>query len=61
MFPLYWLLLDSEDIEPATQFGIGVIIRHEPMPAARWTGFALVWAALLLLVQDAKTSPRESR
>ncbi|WP_436790250.1 EamA family transporter RarD [Yinghuangia sp. YIM S10712] len=43
-------------LEPAMQFGIGVAILHEPMPTARWMGFALVWAALLLLVHDSRRS-----
>ncbi|MGR6999036.1 hypothetical protein ACU686_14310 [Yinghuangia aomiensis] len=44
-------------VEPTLQFGIGVLIRHETMPVGRWTGFILVWAALLLLAFDAGTSP----
>lgn len=45
-------------LEPAMQFSIGVVILHEPMPTARWMGFVLVWAALLLLVHDARRSTR---
>jgi chloramphenicol-sensitive protein RarD len=35
------------------QFLIGVLIRGEPMPAARLAGFALVWLALCLFSWDA--------
>lgn len=38
---------------PALQFAIGVGVHHEPMPAARWTGFILVWAALAVFAADA--------
>ena len=30
-----------------------VIAQGEPMPAARWAGFALVWAGLAVLIVDA--------
>jgi chloramphenicol-sensitive protein RarD len=36
-------------IEPVVQFVIGFFILGEAMPAVRWIGFALVWAALTLL------------
>jgi chloramphenicol-sensitive protein RarD len=39
-------------LAPVFQFLIGVTVFHERMPAARWTGFALVWAALALLTAD---------
>lgn len=47
-------------VEPALQFGIGVVILHEEMPASRWAGFALIWAALVLLTHDSRraTAPR---
>jgi chloramphenicol-sensitive protein RarD len=35
------------------QFLIGVLIRGEPMPAARLAGFALVWLALCVFSWDA--------
>lgn len=38
---------------PAIQFIIGTAVFHEPMPAERWTGFALVWLALTVLTGDA--------
>lgn len=38
---------------PILQFGIGVVILHEPMPPARLAGFALVWLALIVFTSDA--------
>ncbi|MEV4758198.1 EamA family transporter RarD [Micromonospora sp. NPDC049559] len=40
-------------IAPILQFGSGVLIFHEPMPAARLGGFALVWLALVIFTADA--------
>jgi chloramphenicol-sensitive protein RarD len=37
---------------PVLQFAIGVAVQHEAMSGARWAGFALVWAALVVLVVD---------
>ncbi len=39
-------------VTPILQFAIGVWVLHEPMPAERWIGFALVWAALIVLTID---------
>jgi chloramphenicol-sensitive protein RarD len=39
-------------LTPVIQFGIGVVIRHEPMPPARVLGFGLVWVALLVLTVE---------
>lgn len=39
-------------LAPILQFLCGVLVFGEPMPAVRLGGFALVWAALLLLVVD---------
>lgn len=33
-------------LAPTLQFGLGVFLFHEPMPAMRWVGFSLVWLAL---------------
>jgi chloramphenicol-sensitive protein RarD len=33
-------------IAPGLQFVCGVLAFHEPMPASRWMGFALVWLGL---------------
>jgi chloramphenicol-sensitive protein RarD len=38
---------------PIIQFGIAIFIFQEPMPAARWVGFALVWTGLVILIFDA--------
>lgn len=37
---------------PALQFGLGVLVLGEPMPAARLAGFALVWCALVIFTID---------
>ena len=36
-------------LAPVLQFATGVLLYDEPMPASRLAGFALVWAALVLL------------
>ncbi|MEU0934339.1 EamA family transporter RarD [Embleya sp. NPDC005971] len=48
-------------LAPIIQFGIGVAVYHEPMPAARWAGFALVWTALAVLTYDAIRQSRRNR
>lgn len=35
-------------LAPTIQFALGVFLFHEPMPALRWAGFALVWVALAI-------------
>jgi chloramphenicol-sensitive protein RarD len=40
-------------LNPALQMAWGVVIGHEPMPLARWIGFALIWAALAVMTVDA--------
>ncbi|MFI2754389.1 EamA family transporter RarD [Cellulomonas sp. P22] len=39
-------------LAPVLQLVVGVAVLHEPMPAARWAGFALVWVALVILTVD---------
>ena len=39
-------------IAPVLQFLTGVLLYDEPMPASRWVGFMLVWAALAILTFD---------
>src|SRR5690606_11010115 len=39
-------------IAPILQFAVGVGIRHEDMPPARWVGFLLVWCALAIFTWD---------
>lgn len=40
-------------LTPILQFLIGLLIFQEPMPAARWLGFVMVWSALSILSFDA--------
>lgn len=40
-------------LTPIIQFCIALFVFHEPMPAARWLGFGLVWLGLAALVWDA--------
>jgi chloramphenicol-sensitive protein RarD len=37
---------------PILQFILGVAVLHESMSVGRWSGFALVWLALVLLIAD---------
>jgi len=39
-------------LAPTLQLLIGVAVYHEPMPPARWAGFALVWLALVIFSID---------
>lgn len=57
--PLVWLGL-MQYVTPTMQFAIGVGIDHEPMPASRWLGFFLVWAALGLIAVEAVVMHRRS-
>jgi chloramphenicol-sensitive protein RarD len=45
-------------LAPVIQFLIGVLVRHEAMPASRLAGFALVWVALSVFTVDAIRSMR---
>ena len=45
-------------ITPTIQFSIGVWVRHEDMPTARWVGFMIIWAALITLAVDLLKSGR---
>jgi len=45
-------------ITPTIQFSIGVWVRHEAMPTARWVGFLIIWAALVTLAIDLLKSGR---
>jgi len=40
-------------LTPTLQFLLGLSVFQEPMPAARWLGFAMVWFALSILSFDA--------
>lgn len=50
--PLYGIGM-LQYVAPLIQFGLGVFVFHEPMPAARWAGFALIWLALAVFSVDA--------
>lgn len=45
-------------ITPTIQFSIGVWVRHEAMPTARWIGFIIIWIALITLAIDLVKSGR---
>ncbi|ANZ42815.1 protein rarD [Lentzea guizhouensis] len=46
-------------LAPVLQFAWGVFVVHEPMPASRWTGFVLVWVALVIFTVDAVRNRRK--
>jgi chloramphenicol-sensitive protein RarD len=48
-------------LTPAMQLSWGVLVGHEPMPAARWVGFALIWVALAVFSGDALRRARVDR
>ncbi|MEW1661040.1 MULTISPECIES: EamA family transporter RarD [unclassified Streptomyces] len=48
-------------LAPTFQFLLGLTVFHERMPAERWAGFALVWAALVVLTWDALRNARRGR
>ena len=48
-------------LTPAMQLTWGVVVGHEPMPPARWIGFALIWLALLVFTVDAWRRARVDR
>ena len=45
-------------ITPTLQFSVGVWVRHEEMPRARWIGFLIIWVALTTLALDLIKSSR---
>jgi chloramphenicol-sensitive protein RarD len=45
-------------ITPTLQFSVGVWVRHEDMPTARWVGFLIIWVALTALAIDLIKSSR---
>lgn len=49
--PLVYLGL-TQYLSPVLQLLVGVFVLREPMPPARWIGFAIVWLALILLTTD---------
>jgi chloramphenicol-sensitive protein RarD len=48
-------------LTPILQFVIGAFVLQEAMPTSRWIGFALVWAALIILSVDIAVSGRARR
>jgi chloramphenicol-sensitive protein RarD len=48
-------------LAPVLQFLTGVLVYDEPMPASRLAGFALVWAALVLLTAESLRHRRRLR
>jgi chloramphenicol-sensitive protein RarD len=48
-------------LTPAMQLTWGVVVGHEPMPPARWLGFALIWVALAVFSGDALWRARVDR
>ncbi|MCG7593513.1 EamA family transporter RarD [Mycobacterium sp. C3-094] len=48
-------------LTPAMQLSWGVLVGHEPMPPARWLGFALIWVALAVFTLDAVRRARAER
>jgi chloramphenicol-sensitive protein RarD len=48
-------------LTPAMQLTWGVVVGHEPMPPARWLGFALIWVALAVFSVDAFRRGRVDR
>jgi chloramphenicol-sensitive protein RarD len=48
-------------VTPVMQFALGVLVFHEPMPALRLMGFALVWVALIVLSVDMVRYQRTAR
>ncbi len=45
-------------VAPILQLAVGLFVFHEPMPAARLAGFALVWIALIIFTVDGIRSSR---
>ncbi|MFC5833647.1 EamA family transporter RarD [Nonomuraea insulae] len=47
-------------IAPVLQFGCGVLVAGEVMPASRWIGFSIVWLALALFTYDSLRAARKA-
>jgi chloramphenicol-sensitive protein RarD len=45
-------------LTPTMQFLLGILVFREPMPAARWAGFALIWLALVIFTVDSLRNRR---
>jgi len=55
------LLGNLQYLNPALQLVSAVLVLREDMPLARWVGFALVWASLLVLVVDGARARSRAR
>lgn len=51
----------TQYLAPILQLVVGVAVLDEPMSPTRWIGFALIWAALILLSGDAVRHGRPQR
>lgn len=58
--PLIWIGL-TQFLTPVLQFALGAFVLGEPMPLERWTGFFLVWIALIVLTTDMIATGRAAR
>jgi chloramphenicol-sensitive protein RarD len=58
--PMAWMGF-MQYFAPTIQFIVGVVVMHEPMPAARLAGFALVWTGLIVLSLDSIRHARVAR
>jgi chloramphenicol-sensitive protein RarD len=45
-------------LTPTMQFLLGILVFQEPMPPARWAGFALIWLALVIFTVDSLRNRR---
>lgn len=50
----------TQYLAPTMSFLFGWLVFSEPMPAARWIGFGLVWLSLILVTIDAIARSRRS-
>ena len=48
-------------LTPTLQLILGVLVFHEPMPAARLAGFVIVWCALAIFTWDAIRHSRQRK
>jgi chloramphenicol-sensitive protein RarD len=48
-------------LTPSVQFVLGLLVFHEPMPAMRWAGFALIWVALFVFTVSSLQNRQRTR
>jgi len=51
----------TQYLAPVLQLAFAVVLLHEPMGAARWAGFGIVWVALVVLTVDMLRAGRGER